>query len=60
MIMAGLEVWDPAAIVLDLTNLANTWGDRMVDVLTAPAHEDLAAALAAVDRVLFAAGQMDA
>jgi hypothetical protein len=36
MLVAGLEAWEPAAVVLDLAGLAYTWGDRMADVLTAP------------------------
>jgi hypothetical protein len=38
MIVAGLEAWRPAAVVLDFTDLAYTWGDEMLDVLTAPSR----------------------
>jgi hypothetical protein len=36
MVMAGLEAWDPAAVVLDLTGLVYEWGDGMTGVLVAP------------------------
>jgi hypothetical protein len=32
-VMAGLEAWQPWALILDLRALAYTWGDRMQNVL---------------------------
>lgn len=33
-IIAGLEAWQPWALVLDLTNFSYEWGDKMQNVLT--------------------------
>lgn len=33
MIAAGIAAWDPATVVLDLTNLWYEWGDEMGEVL---------------------------
>ncbi|HYP99929.1 MAG TPA: hypothetical protein VER96_14735 [Polyangiaceae bacterium] len=35
IIMLGLEVWQPSALVLDLTNFKYEWGDMMRNVLSA-------------------------
>lgn len=36
IVMAGLEAWEPAGLVLDLQALTYEWGDRMQKVLAAP------------------------
>ena len=36
IVMAGLEAWNPWAIILDLRELVYEWGDWMQNVLSAP------------------------
>lgn len=36
LVMAGLEAWQPWAVILDLRLLEYAWGDRMQNVLWAP------------------------
>jgi hypothetical protein len=36
LVMAGLEAWQPWAVILDLREFQYRWGDRMQNVLWAP------------------------
>jgi hypothetical protein len=36
IVMAGLEAWEPWALILDLQGLEYAWGDLMQNVLSAP------------------------